>query len=416
MKNLPENEWMKELESRLQKYEEQPDEAVWSSITRAVQTQREAAVWKWLDYAGSMAVVLLAVFVLSNGGERPSLVSGAPEKAENKKITENAIIEVTPLKNLLPANTHMADIRLQENKNGGTQPLYTNDRQIIASDKILEETSITVALAGSPIEELDRSLATKNDMTAIVLDTVPDKKEDARHDTLALPDKKEKIEKAKNKRERKPITLYAQLTPSLSYYALQPFGNDQTTISSFNSSSVLSTNRFGIGGEVGIQGMLVKKFLYTAGFSFYQQKQTLRYQTVNSSKNAIVNSPSNAFSYSTTPQHNQHVVIYDMANVGVTVGLLYELKNAGLIHRIGLSGSYQQGFKQSTEEGTFNNANSSYAFYNFLYRIEHPINKKLKLYLQPTYSRGFYVNEKLKEPFSLKPSRAGLSIGIVVDF
>jgi hypothetical protein len=416
MKNLPENEWMKELEGRLRNYEEQPDETLWGAITQAVQPQREAAVWRWIDYAGSGAVILLAIFMLSIGGEKSELVLRDAKKAKNQLPTKNTTTASTQSQNALTANTIEAASGLLEKKNERTNSIQVRSQQIVFSDKKSVENCILNTSLAPPTSELNNSGTTRSEMQTIILDSLFNQKEYMRIDTLVLPAKGDEEKRTKEKKQRKAVTLYGHLTPSLSYYAMQPLANDEIAISSFNSPSVLSGDRSGFAGELGMQRKLSKKLMYTVGLTFYQQQQTIRYQTVSSSKNQIMNSASESFSYSIIPQYNQHIVSYNMTNVGVTAGFLYELKNAGLIHRIGLSGSYQQGFRKSNEESTYNNVTSSYAFYNVLYRIEYPINTKLKLYIQPTYSRGFYVNEKLKEPFSLKPARAGISVGIVVDF
>ncbi len=416
MKNLPENEWMKGLEGRLRNYNEQPDEAVWGAIAQAIQPKREAAVWKWLDYAGSGAVALLAIFMLYNGEQNLGLVGKTAEKTENQKRTKKASATIQQSKEPSTENAVINHIGLQEKKHERVYSAQTSNGQIALANREI----ITNSTGGTPIvplpEKLDNHVTLKNELTTIALDTLPNKKKSIKEDTISLATEKEEHEKAKNKAQRKLPTFYVQAAPSLSYYAVQPFSSDEVVISSFNSSSVLSSERFGFTGEVGIQQKLSKKFIYTAGLTFYQQKQTMRYQTVNTTNHQIVNSPSDPFSYTTIPQQNQQVVSYDMTNLGITTGLLYELKNAGLIHRMGLSGSYQQGFKKSNETSTYTNTKSSYAFYNVLYRVEYPINGKLTFYVQPTFTRSFYANEKLAEPFSLKLSRASIGIGLVLDF
>jgi hypothetical protein len=416
MKNLPDNEWMKELEGRLRSYNEQPDEAVWDAIAQTVQPQREAAVWKWLEYAGSGAVVLLAIFLLTNGGEESGLVLNAVEKTDAKILGENTITAITRSTNSSFTNAAKEDVGLQKNKNERTNSSQVRNLPIAIADKMSIENSAVVTVLDLSAAELDNSFASTNEMPRTAVDTILTTKENVKADTVAPPIKKNEQERAKSKTKRKPLTLYAQLTPSLSYYAVQPFGSDEVAISSFNSSSVLSSDRFGFAGEVGIQRKLSRKFIYTVGLTLYQQTQTLRYQTVSQSQLKILNSPSEPFSYSTIPQHNEHTVRYDMVNAGLTAGLLYELKNAGLFHRIGLSGSYQQGVKKSTEASTYSNAKSSYAFYTILYRIEYPVNEKLTFYVQPTFTRSLNVNENLAEPFSLKLSRAGIGVGLVFDF
>ncbi|NBW37223.1 MAG: hypothetical protein EBR30_19830 [Cytophagia bacterium] len=429
MKNLPENEWMKMLEGQLRNYSEQPDEAVWDAIAQSVQPQRDAAVWKWLEYSGSVAAALLTIFLMVNEGERSEVVSDVTNIAEIKTAAEQTEEVKEQSEKSFSANSSKSGFDAQQNEQ--VYATQKNKRQRLLKDVLLSDngaSSTSSASLVSPIEKSDNSYAAKFEKSNITLDTLPIHHQEAiKTDTVVAPIKikdeeketaKEEKEKDRDKRKpkRKPLTLYAQLKPSLSYYAVQPFGSDEVVISGFSSSAVLSSDRFGFAGEVGLQRKLTKKFDYILGLSFYKQNQTLRYQTVNNASHQVVNSSTDPFTYITIPQHSEHVVRYDMTNVGLTAGLLYELKKSGLVHRIGLSGTYQQGFHKAKETSTYINKASRYGFYNVLYRIEYPIRGKLTLYAQPTFTRSFYIEEKLADPFSLKLSRAGIGIGVLIDF
>jgi hypothetical protein len=419
MKDLPENEWMKKLEGQLRNYNEQPDEAVWDAIVQSVQPKRDAAVWKWLDYSGSVAAALLAIFLITNKGEKSGPVSGVIKMTDIAAATEQTEEAKTQSEKSFSAKSSKSGFNIQKDELGHVTK--KNDRQVSLRNTLLSENGTLSTSLASSIEKSENSDAAKFETSTFALDTLPiHHQEPKKIDTVLLPNRKEeqkvkeKEEKAKNKRIRIPFTLYAQLKPSLSYYAVQPFGSDEVVISSFTSSSVLSSDRFGFAGEVGLQRRLTKRVDYILGLTLYKQNQTLRYQTIIN--NQVVNSQTDPYTYTTIPQYNHHVVQYDMTNLCLTAGLLYELKKVGLVHRIGLSGSYQQGFHKAAETSTYINATSRYGFYNVLYRIEYPIRGKLRLYAQPAFSRSFYVKEKLAEPFSLKLSRAGIGIGILIDF
>jgi hypothetical protein len=77
--------------------------------------------------------------------------------------------------------------------------------------------------------------------------------------------------------------------------------------------------------------------------------------------------------------------------------------------------SYQRGFNQSNAE-VYDNAESTYLSYQLFYRNEISINRKLRVYIQPTFMQTFYVNEKLDAPFTLKPYSAGIGVGILYNF
>ena len=48
-----------------------------------------------------------------------------------------------------------------------------------------------------------------------------------------------------------------------------------------------------------------------------------------------------------------------------------------------------------------------------LFRSELQISEKLRLFVQPNFGYSFYSSEKLEQPFTLKPYRAGLGAGVL---
>ncbi len=105
-----------------------------------------------------------------------------------------------------------------------------------------------------------------------------------------------------------------------------------------------------------------------------------------------------------------------MKNLGAQAGILYYLKGDKLTHKVGAGLSFQQGLQKAASHTTYDNSKSSYMFYQLFYRTEFTVNKSMRIFFQPNFSQAFISNEKLSEPFKLKPYRAGLSFGIVYHF
>ena len=107
---------------------------------------------------------------------------------------------------------------------------------------------------------------------------------------------------------------------------------------------------------------------------------------------------------------------YNMRNIGVSAGLFYTIKHGGLQHKYGAGLLLQKGLLNSGEEQSYNNASTSYFNYQLSYRLEMAIKPQLNVFLQPTFIHSIYSNEGLKEPFELKPYRAGIGLGVIYRF
>jgi hypothetical protein len=118
-----------------------------------------------------------------------------------------------------------------------------------------------------------------------------------------------------------------------------------------------------------------------------------------------------------TPVTSQQEVNYTLRNAGVSAGMFYRVKTHLLEHKVGVGLLYQQGFQRTAGEGSaYTNKGSKYLQYQLLYRMEARLNDNMRLYFQPGYTHAFHVDEKLHAPFTIKPYRAGISVGVVYLF
>jgi hypothetical protein len=203
------------------------------------------------------------------------------------------------------------------------------------------------------------------------------------------------------------------LTPSLSFQRAIPATSDDVIVQELSHVSILSAERLGISLDLGVQGFLTKRLEYYSGLSIYHQNQTLKY-FYQKDNQAIVESAGGK-GYTVTPKSSEGFVNYEMLNLGVQAGILYNLYGKKLSHKIGAGLSYQHGFKNSNSE-SYNNSESSYFSYQVFYRNEARISSRVRVFVQPVFIQSIRVNEELKAPFNLKPYRAGIGFGILYDF
>jgi hypothetical protein len=218
---------------------------------------------------------------------------------------------------------------------------------------------------------------------------------------------------AKKKQKVHP-QFYVTLAPSLSFQKLTPEQTDAVNVRGMRSPGILSSDRFGISLEAGLQRPLTKHLEVYTGISYYQQKQNLTYEYL-SPDNVEVTSPGNG-QYTVKPKMETRDFQYSMLNAGISAGLFYRIKGEKLMHKLGAGIQYQKGLLRAGSEDTYDNAGSSYLNYQISYRVEYLLNSKVNIFVQPSFTHSFYAKEKLAEPFTIKPYRAGIGFGIIYHF
>jgi hypothetical protein len=218
---------------------------------------------------------------------------------------------------------------------------------------------------------------------------------------------------AKKKTTIRP-QVYFTLAPSLSFQKITPEQTDAVNVRGMRSPGILSADRFGISLEGGLQRPLTKHLEMYTGISFYQQKQNLTYEYL-SPDNVEVTSPGNG-QYTVKPKTETRDFKYSMLNAGISAGLFYRIKGEKLMHKLGAGIQFQKGLLRAGSEDTYDNAGSSYLNYQISYRVEYLLNAKVNIFVQPGFTHSFYAKEKLAEPFTIKPYRAGIGFGMIYHF
>jgi hypothetical protein len=388
MKNSPEDEWMKDLENRLRKYAEQPDESVWANIHSAVKGEGGNAAWRRYALAGFVLFLVFLPFATYNPTKK------LPET--NKYKTSKSFTFTEPLNDKKTEPLH----QLVVERRGNEEFIHKSISKEELPQQEFQQSFLDGKDSTSRFEPLEINQTERDAVVEIVKDSV------------YTPKTEIKAVKEKQSRKRIRPLFYVMAAPYLSYWHVQPKANDKVAIQSFNPVSILSPKRLGFSVEGGVQWPLTKKLEYVGGVSLYWQKQSVSY-CVNGASSVESVQGGNLGAYNIAFQKEDREFVYDMMNVGIASGLLYQIKERQLSHKIGFSLSGQRGFKESGDEIAHRNASSTYFDYATMYRVEYSLKGGPKLFVQPTYSRTLYTTPRLTEPLTIKPARVGISIGVV---
>ncbi|MCI0751941.1 MAG: hypothetical protein L0Y35_08890 [Flammeovirgaceae bacterium] len=435
-----------ELNSRLRSYSEQPDESTWEKIAGAI-PHKEAG---WITLLKSAAgVSALVVYVLLNQPNRVDEIEISNRNNIDKVEIENEATKESQRDSSTDNATEKENAAIEQNKTKADEQKFSifswsdqrNTRAVgkkvkskskIDIHDLISEKSVVEKTDNLALAEVDNStpnsfnepaidpnaLLTENSVRGAAEPEPAKILKDSTHienkanEPLEVKSKEKKDES--QRKTWKGFTMYASITPQLSYQRVTPLANDQVVVDEFGKRSVLSSERFGFGFDAGVIGRINKKVEYYAGASFYKQNQTLGYYVKSMENNTV--QPSGDFLYEVVPSQQVKEFNYSMTNLGFSGGVMYHFYGEKLLHKAGGGLTYQQGIRKSSQGETYNNAESSYMLYQLFYRNEYVVNDALHIFLQPTFSHSFYSNEKLEEPFKLKPYRVGLAFGITYQF
>jgi hypothetical protein len=413
MKNFPDHDQFDELEKRLRSYSEQPEDLIWENIDAALRPNRTLFWVRWLDYFALTILIFACVLAINAAQSNQALLTSAIVN-ESESLRHNHQRNQLPLK------------QKEQKKENGNSDIYEGtsvnpfvSREIFYNaDKVELETQVNASRKAKipPTSDTTQALSQLIHEEEIFLAML-------RADTLIVPSvdmpvdsltqNQNAAKQPKRIAKKRRPALYATVTPSLSFQHAIPLSNDEIIVNGLSDVSILSAERFGISLDVGLQGSISKRFEYYGGLSFYHQNQVLKYSFQSGDVVSVESSGDN--SYTVTPKSFVGSINYEMLNLGVQAGILYNLYGKTLTHKIGAGLGYQNGFKKSNS-GAYENSESGYFSYQVFYRNEVRVRPRLRFFVQPVFTQSIQVREQLDAPFNLKPYRAGIGFGILYDF
>ena len=415
MKNLPDDELFNAVENRLRNYSELPDDDVWDRISGATPPAIEPKWITWPRYVAGTAVTLSLAVLFSlfyENNVRDGVATN--DLPDNNVVTEKRVESIvrpgaseSALKNLPETAKKESRINKKPVRDSyrRTETVEMNSSHPInaipgrrRSDEKISALEVQNELDGGIKDnksEVDSvSIMTKHlneDSAAVVGHVLPPQK----------------------KRKKSKLMFYSMISPSLSFQHVTPDSQDGVVIGNINSPGVISLERFGFTIETGVQGQMGKRFQYIFGLSYYQQSQRLEYE---GHSNGTTIESGEDLNFVIKPESITRSFDYSMRNIGVQAGILYTLKQRGLMHKPGLVFQYQKGMMQAHEDAVYDNSSSDYINFQLLYRVEFTLRSGVGLFIQPAYTHSIAANESLNAPFKLKQSRASLGVGIVYRF
>jgi hypothetical protein len=350
---------------------------------------------------------------------------GVEKRTESRPIPKQEESKNAPIDSQRSVNERKSKQSLSVNVNGSWLHTTTYENHLVNGEgnNTNQDNGPSVMLNESPAEANASNTTEANQPTnlqhesnssvakeqVVATDSVDTK-------VTAASDRKAPSSTEKSKHEKKIVhtNFYATLSPLLAFHKISPLQNDNVQVVGLQSPSVLSKQRLGLSFEIGIQRQLAKNIEVFAGLSCYQQNQTIRYDYIDPTSVDVTDSQHGSFTV--VPRTVTKEFDYKMFNVGFATGAFYQIKGDKLMHKVGAGFQYQQGLLKGGGEDSYYNAQSRYLQYQLMYRLEMPITPKLNFYLQPVFNHTFKASEKLSEPFTIRPSRAGIGVGIVYHF
>lgn len=447
MKSSRENEFWKSISQRLENYQEEPVDD-WDKIAGALPPETKGlfnlsqssdvivsvilafllgfhvAQWQLIDgrtMAQSMHAGLsgeISIEKLSSPEKTPVVsgtapVSDAISQSHNKRTEGDALQTGRDNDNNRPdqvrtkyAINKSAERRTAFNLTGTsdeeqkTQPDETPSVQVIERQEqsFVSEKTVQPDSNGGETSEIKKDSVEKQTVT--------------KKDTTSVNSPVKPAEKKRRKKFRPSV--YFQLAPSMAYQKIIPSKTDAINIQKLNSPGVISADRFGWSAEAGFQMQVLPKLELYASLSYYQQQQVISY-TYATDETHIAQNPDD-LSYTVSPGSATREFAYNMRNTGISAGALYFLKGKKLMHKIGGGVFYQKGFRGGKENDSYTNAQSDYFGYQLLYRLEYVLTRRTNFFVQPVFTHSLFSSEKLNEPFTIKPYRAGIGFGLVYHF
>ena len=417
MKNLPDDELFNSVENRLRNYSELPDDNVWERISGATPPASEPKWIIWPRSVSGRTAVTLSLVVLFSLFYRHNVKDGlfTNDLPNNYDVAEKSVESIVPsgasevaLKNL--PGTSKKDSAINEKQvkhfsNTRTYPAGMNSSHPINASAEWGNSDVKISSLEVQNESDERTKDNESNENSVSVVTKPLKEDSASIVGHILP--------AQKKRKKSKLMFYSMISPSLSFQHVTPDSQDGVVIDKINSPGVISLERFGFTIETGVQGQLGKRFQYLLGLSYYQQSQSLEYE---GHSNGTTIESGEDLNFVIKPETITGSFEYSMRNIGVQAGILYTLKQRGLMHKPGLVFQYQKGMLQANEDVAYDNSSSDYINFQLLYRVEYTLRSGAGLFIQPAYTHSIVANESLSAPFKLKQSRASLGVGIVYRF
>ncbi len=409
---MPEKDSWDEIRNRLQNYSEEPDDS-WEKISSTLSSTevKSSAAKYWVASILVGVVSLLIPFTLMDYQTGRAIKQ---EAIPNSTITKNIEVE----KPQVIKATEKESNTQSTIKSASTNATKENHAKNFERSKGSHAEPKSSDINDVPLEKTVSPTALNEIIPSMNAQTVLSEEITSDSISQKLGNSKEAIDSTQKvvepiiikEKKKSSLTYYASITPALNYYSITSKEALNGRVNGFDSKGIFSTDRFGVEAELGIQFPIHKKLELLSGLTYYYQNQKLNYQFIHSDR-LDVEKVEESLTYIITPRQSSQAINYQMNNIGLNLGMLYEInKRRGLSQQAGLSILYQYGL--SKNESSYENRSSSYWGYQLSYRMTFDLGAK-KFFVQPSLLRLIGSKENLSEPILIRATRAGIGMGLV---
>jgi hypothetical protein len=409
-----------ELIKRLRNYSEEPRIELWQKIAASAEANRRPLTTRrtwWILILGVIAVGGLYYFEKTNTNTVESAVISESLSLTDKDGSVSASNKTT---------TRDAGVGTV----GNTSTQSTGNNKITGNDISLNQERFPIS------NELSRETSSDHDEAKFdegPVDNVPIQGNEIENATIpgvekavetkaimkaAKDDEGKTVIKEKEKKQNR-FSIYFTIMPTLGYQRINSNSSDDIIIESVKRISTFSTDRLGVRAELGVEDPLTQRIKVFGGLVYYQRKQTINYTQKQVEYTEVSEGPDGQIIVVPQFTYVEKSFEYELKNLGVQVGVSYELSRKKLLQTLGTGFEFHMALNKlesSPATPEFTNNPSAYVFYNLYYRLQYPAEGRLRAVFQPTLNYSFYINQNLNAPFYVKPYGLGLNVGFTYNF
>jgi hypothetical protein len=414
-----------ELIKRLRDYSEEPRIELWQKIAASTEANRRPLTTRrpwWILVLGVIAIGGLYYFekTNTNTGQSP-VVSKTLPLSESLPLKDKAGSGTVSSEKTTAQHTGVGTVGNTSTQSTGNNTIAGNDislnqERFPTTNELSSETSAdeanfdegpvdNVPIQGNEIENTVNGGTEKVVEAKLAVKAVKD-------------DEGKTVIKEKEKKQSK-FSIYFTIMPTFGYQRINSNSSDDIIIESVKRISTFSTDRLGVRAELGVEDPLTQRIKVFGGLVYYQRKQTINYTQKQVEYTEVSEGPDGQIIVVPQFTYVEKSFEYELKNLGVQVGVSYELARKKLLQTLGTGFEFHMALNKlesSPATPEFTNNPSAYVFYNLYYRLQYPAEGRLRAVFQPTLNYSFYINQNLNAPFYVKPYGLGLNLGFTYNF
>jgi hypothetical protein len=411
-----------ELIKRLRNYSEEPRMQLWQKIAASTEASRRPLATRrtwWILMLGLIAIGGLyyldktkAITVESTmlAGSLSSIVGeGSGTVNADREMTRSAAMETVDAASVQSSVSKLIVAPDDVSLNQERLPIIKLHSEELRPD--LDEVKFDEGFVDNVPIQRNEIESMANPGMEKVIETKPIVK-------AANDDEGKTVIKEKEKKQNR-LSIYFTIMPTFGYQRIKANSSDGLFIESVKRISAFSTDRLGVRAELGVEDPLTKRIKVFGGMVYYQRKQTINYTQRLFDSTKVSVGPGGEPTLDRPFVDVEKSLEYELKNLGVQVGVSYELSRKKLLQTVGTGFEFHialNKLESSPATPEFTNNPSAYVFYNLYYRLQYPAEGRLKAVFQPTLNYSFYINQNLNAPFYVKPYGLGLNLGFTYNF